>query len=93
MAVQEGYPTSRTEIGSVLRNLVRKMDELMNKNRLGGHRTDLLAKILKRLSSAIAKKTKGRFDSNAKNQTMGAAESPIGIMPDARNAGIRLKRK
>ena len=66
-------------MGRVLGNLVGCINELMGKNRLGGQRTDLLARSLQYLSSVSAKQTQERYDSNAENRTMGVAESLIEI--------------
>ena len=44
------------------------------------------------IASVVAEKTQEPIGSNAKNQTMGAVESPREIGPDARNMGLMLGR-
>ena len=93
MSVREGNSTIRNEIGRAIRNLDGERGELMNKNRFGGHRGDLLKRILRDLNSAIAQKDQEHIGSNAKNRTTGVGESQIEIGQNGRNMGLRLKKE
>ena len=92
MSVQEENKTVQNEIGGSRVIYLGEMGEMVQKNRLGGQRTDLLGRSLSELSTDIAKKTHENFG-NAGNQPMGVAESLTVIGPDSRNLGQTSVRR
>ena len=58
--------TNHNLIGVQLRNIMSKIEEMDNRNRLGGQRTGKLRQIFLEISSVFAQKTQGGLGNKAK---------------------------
>ena len=75
MSVQEEQPTNGNQIGDHLGNITAKIEEMNNRHRWVGQRTDWLERRLLEISNVISKHVQESIGNNAKNQTMGAVGS------------------